>query len=337
MIRRSFLVAHELESLLMTLTDSRAELVDRYLRGLSLIKRKRGGLTWILKFVSSDTNIEQKLKVGRYPEVSLHEARNISIGIIKKCYEFDTFDLYPDKPDLNHEGSNLYKISQKHSLNGLTLNEYFTAHYLPYIKTAKRSWKTDVSVYNNHIKPILGKLILEDIKPYLVQEMLNVLKGKNLSSSSVNRALIILRYAFNLALKWKVIPDMVNPCTGVKELSLNNKKEKFISPSEFFNLKVELQKSKNAFLQLFIQLLLLTGARRGEALNAKMTHLDLGRGDWVVPLPKGGKARHIPLNESAVITVRHIIVAFPRSSRHVLLSTMNRRNRNEENSIYGRV
>ena len=30
-------------------------------------------------------------------------------------------------------------------------------------------------------------------------------------------------------------------------------------------------------------------------------------------------------------------LAFPRSSRHVLLSTMNRRNRNEENSIYGRV
>lgn len=30
-------------------------------------------------------------------------------------------------------------------------------------------------------------------------------------------------------------------------------------------------------------------------------------------------------------------VAFPRSSRHVLLSTMNRRSRNEENSIYGRV
>ena len=42
-------------------------------------------------------------------------------------------------------------------------------------------------------------------------------------------------------------------------------------------------------------------------LNAQIQHFDLGRGDWVVPLPKAGKARHIPLNDMAIQTIRAAI------------------------------
>lgn len=50
--------------------------------------------------------------------------------------------------------------------------------------------------------------------------------------------------------------------------------------------------------------MMLTGCRRGEALNAKKTDFDLERGSWLLPNPKGGKARHIPMNERAIETVR---------------------------------
>jgi integrase len=108
-------------------------------------------------------------------------------------------------------------------------------------------------------------------------------------------------------MKWQTIPLSKNPCMHMKEKIENNKKERFLKPHEISNLKVELKKSKNKFLPYIIQLMILTGCRRGEALNAKVIHFDFGRGDWVVPLPKGGKARHIPLSDIAIQTVKATI------------------------------
>ena len=189
----------------------------------------------------------------------------------------------------------------------ITLNQFHLNHYLPYIKVAKRSWTTDVSVLANHILPMLGGFAMIDLKPFMVQEMVQGLTQKGLSPSTCNRALIILRFMFNCALRWQVLPKIENPCSQVKELTLNNKKERFLNGNEIRILKLELGKSKNKFLPIIVQLLILTGCRRGEALNAQIQHFDLGRADWVVPLPKAGKARHIPLSEMAIQTVRSAI------------------------------
>ena len=80
-----------------------------------------------------------------------------------------------------------------------------------------------------------------------------------------NRALIILRFMYNCGLKWEVLPKMENPCKNVKELTLNNKKERFLNGNEISTLKLELAKSKNKFLPYIVQLLILTGCRRGES------------------------------------------------------------------------
>ena len=185
-----------------------------------------------------------------------------------------------------------------------TLSQFVIDHYIPYIKVAKRSWGTDVSVLNNHILPCLGGYVMIDIKPFLIQEMVQTLVEKGLSPSTCNRALIILRFMFNCALRWEVLPKIENPCKNIKELALNNKKERFLNGNEVTQLKSHLSKSKNKFLPYIVQLLILTGCRRGEALKAQVQHFDLGRGDWIVPLPKAGKARHIPLSTLAVQTVR---------------------------------
>ncbi len=190
----------------------------------------------------------------------------------------------------------------------ITLTQFHLDHYLPYIKVAKRSWGTDVSVLKNHILPMLGGYAMLDLKPFVIQEMVQALVKKGLSPSTCNRALIILRFMYNCGLKWEVLPKMENPCKNVKELTLNNKKERFLNGNEISTLKLELAKSKNKFLPYIVQLLILTGCRRGEALNAQIQHFDLGRGDWVVPLPKAGKARHIPLNDLAIQTIRAAIV-----------------------------
>ena len=195
----------------------------------------------------------------------------------------------------------------------LSLRRFVDEHYLPFAKVHKRSVNTDISILNNHVLPALGRCELQQLSTSQILIMIKGMKEKRLANATCNRALILTRFMFNCAIKWGVLPSALeNPCRHVKEMVENNKKERFLNSAEVQALKRELAKSRNKLLPYIIQLMILTGCRRGEALNAKLVHFDFGRGDWVVPLPKGGKARHIPLNDLAIQTVR-ATVAFKQS------------------------
>ena len=346
---KAFTTQEEIALLLLSVDlNERIELIDRGLRGLVLIKRKNGLPKWALKYQCPRTLQSRSLPIGSYPEMSIHEARQLGMEAIRLEYGTDQFELSVismaepvDSALTIPTGSGSPHLLKPAKLLGqdpppidpidpialddppgisistpakpllmghvrafTTLSQFVIDHYIPYIKVAKRSWGTDVSVLNNHILPCLGGYVMIDIKPFLIQEMVQTLVEKGLAPSTCNRALIILRFMFNCALRWEVLPKIENPCKNIKELALNNKKERFLNGNEVTQLKRHLSQSKNKFLPYIVQLLILTGCRRGEALKAQVQHFDLGRGDWIVPLPKAGKARHIPLSTLAVQTVR---------------------------------
>jgi len=174
---------------------------------------------------------------------------------------------------------------------------------LLYIQGVKRSWRTDVSILKKHLLPRFELHVMQSIRPYMVQDMVKSMAQGGLKPASCNRALILLRFMFNCASKWELIESGYNPCVHIKELQLNNKRERFLTAHEFKQLQHELSKSKNPVLALMVQLMILTGCRRGEVMRAQTRDFDLQRGDWVIPLPKGGQARHIPLSALAIETV----------------------------------
>ena len=53
-------------------------------------------------------------------------------------------------------------------------------------------------------------------------------------------------------------------------------------------------------LRYVLPMLVVTGARLGEALNAKWADFDLDQRLWRIPKAKSGQARHIPLGENAL-------------------------------------
>jgi integrase len=53
-----------------------------------------------------------------------------------------------------------------------------------------------------------------------------------------------------------------------------------------------------------VPLLLLTGCRKRELLDAKWSDLDLPRRTWRIPTTKTGKARHVPLSTAGLPEVR---------------------------------
>jgi integrase len=58
-------------------------------------------------------------------------------------------------------------------------------------------------------------------------------------------------------------------------------------------------------------MLILTGARKREVLDAKWEDFDLDRRAWRIPISKSGKARHVPLSDGAL----NILSTMPRDMK----------------------
>ncbi len=80
----------------------------------------------------------------------------------------------------------------------------------------------------------------------------------------------------------------------------NNETGRYLSTEEISRLYEAVTKSSNPLLAPIISLLILTGARKSEVLNARWEDFDLSRKRWRIPLSKSGKARHVPLSEGAI-------------------------------------
>ena len=92
-LQSSFQSSEDISMVLRLDSLERQELADRSLRGLMLIKRKLGSPKWVLKYQCPRTLQKRSMPIGGYPEVSLHEARQIGMQIIRQEYGSDQFEL----------------------------------------------------------------------------------------------------------------------------------------------------------------------------------------------------------------------------------------------------
>ena len=53
-------------------------------------------------------------------------------------------------------------------------------------------------------------------------------------------------------------------------------------------------------LQFIVPMLIMTGARKREVLDAKWSDFDVQKRSWRIPISKSGKARHVPLSEGVI-------------------------------------
>ena len=114
-----------------------------------------------------------------------------------------------------------------------------------------------------------------------------------------NRIRSLLHTMFNLAIQWELLS--INPVTSIQKYR-EEKRSRWLNDEEVRNLWVVLDSYKNQNIANIFRLLLLTGARRGEALKATWSEFDLKKGIWTKPShnTKQAKMEHIPLSSQAV-------------------------------------
>lgn len=179
--------------------------------------------------------------------------------------------------------------------------------YLEYVETYKRAPEIDERYLRLHLLPKFGKRRINQLDQTEIMEWLSeMVRRKEYAQSTVNRWQVILGHMLRMAKVWGMPGAEVNPLEGVKQKDPNNKVERFLTPDETQRLKAAVESSPNPLLAPIVALLLLTGSRKRELLDARWEDFRLDQRLWRIPTSKTGKPRHVPLSDDAVAVLKSL-------------------------------
>lgn len=185
----------------------------------------------------------------------------------------------------------------------ISLEEFLVKKYLPYVRSYKRSWLSDESMIRVHIAPAIGKLVMARISALDISGFIETLKHKQLAPGTINRALVLLRYAYKLAHRWSVPGVSLDSFNGVRHLKNDNRIERYLTTEQSIRLLASVRDSHNVLLPMIVAFLIYTGGRKREVLDAKWRDIDWVQRSWKISKNKSNKIRHIPLSLGALDTL----------------------------------
>lgn len=253
---------------------------DLGLHGFMLEVRRSGGKTYYQRY-SDERGREHQYKIGPTDVLSLAQARRKARQVCAEAL------LGADPREKRREMRAVPRLSN-----------FVRERYLPFVRTYKISWQTDETVLRIHILPKLGSLALDEIKTDAISDLTNRMREDGYAPGTMNRVIVILRYLFNLARKWKVPGVSENPASGISA-GPDVQRNRFLTEDELRRLEASIEADENRVAARAILLLLLTGARRNEISHAKWEQIDWKNSVLMVPRAKSGKPRTIVLNSSA--------------------------------------
>lgn len=265
------------------LGKKKLEYFDTSLKGFGLEIRQSGGKTYFTRFRNQRGNPRQ-FKLGDANVLTLSQARMQATKVLAKV-------AMGEDPSEN----------KKLSIQIPTFAEFISERYLPYVESYKRSANSDDSYLRNQILPVLGKKYLDEITKKDIIDFHHGLKAKGYKPGTCNRSLVLVRYAFNLAIRWEIPGVTKNPTKDVPLFEdLAGKRDRFLTQEETHRLFEAVKASENPMLQFIVPMLILTGARKREVLDAKWEDFDMERRQWRIPVTKLGRPRYVPISSGVL-------------------------------------
>lgn len=178
-------------------------------------------------------------------------------------------------------------------------------------KGKKKSWQKDQSHIDRHILPAWGNLRPSDV----VRADVAALHGRIGKSApyEANRCLALVSVIFKLAKIWGDVPaDHVNPAQDIPHFK-ERSRDRFVSVQELPKLVDAIDAEESLHIRSYFHLLLLTGMRKSELLEARWDNVDFDRQELRLPDPKQGKVHYVPLTPPAIA----ILQALPRAGQDI--------------------
>lgn len=272
-----------IEALICPPEKKHHEVFDEILKGFYVDVLPSGRMTYRIRYWQNSKKCLQS--IGNARTMQVQDARNLAIAAMQE----------------NTQKKALTKLNS--GLSGVTLNSFLVEQYLPYVQSYKRSWKSDVSMIKTHIAPNLGQFVMCKVSAFEITNFIQTMKHKNLAPGTINRSLVLLRYAYKLAQRWQEPGVNLNAWLSIKQLKLDNRMERYLTPEQSANLLHSVKDSLNPQLVFIVAFLIYTGARKREVLEVKWSDINLDQSSWKISKNKSNKVRHVPLSEGALETL----------------------------------
>lgn len=287
----------------------RLEVWDDRVPGFGIRVSKSGTKTFMLTY--RHRRRSRRLTLGRYPTVTLGNARDMAIDALRQVAAGRDPILEADKAD---DAS--YQFDA-------VVTAYVEKHCKVHNKpgTAKESERS----LRKHFASAWGKRDVRDITPAHINEVLDKLIADG-TPSEANHALGVVKTLFG----WCVDRDMISlsPCHKIRKPAKHNSRSRVLSDAELVKVWRAFDAEGYPFGYMG-KLLVLTAQRRGEVTEMRWNQIDFERKTWTIPaeLAKNGRIHVLPLSEAALA----ILKTAPRLSDERVFPARN----NDTNAISG--
>jgi len=162
------------------------------------------------------------------------------------------------------------QLKKRHKVEITTLNDIAKIYFDDKANENKSNVKQSQK-YEIHIKPVLGDTGIDSIKKPDIRKLQDDLKASK-APKTVNGIIQLLTAIFNHQIK-DYDAQIVNPCTGIKRLKVNDARERYLTQSEVKQLLDAVK--DNQQLELFTKLALTTGARLDAIMHMQKKDFNL--------------------------------------------------------------
>jgi len=260
---------------------------DGEIPGHGLKVTPTGRKMFILKYRNASGK-QRKPTLGSFGKITLDEARRIA-----RRYHADLA-----------QGIDPLDERQKKK-QSLTLNEFVEGYFQQATKK-QSTLKIETNNYDNYIRKTLGKNMLDKLSRSHIQVWFSKLSK---TPSAANRTISMLSAIFNEAERQELRSEHSNPCRLVKRYP-NKMRDRKLSDDELDRfttalMKADQEKLLHPSIVPVIKYLMLTGARKSEALGLKWEWVDFENGFVDLPDSKTGE-RRVPLSPDAINLLKSV-------------------------------
>ena len=289
--------------------------------GLCLDVSPAGGKLWRWRYYFNQK--EQMLSLGKWPAVSLAEARRLrdEARELVKAGKHPTRERKAQKLRRAHEGENSF--------------EKIARRWLEIKKTGLRPkyHKQCLTCMEQHVFPVIGALPITEITiPDVVRVIEKISKRGTIETAKKMKQLIsqTFRYASQRGL------CQHNPAADLRDILPSVEENHYASlpPAELPALLKAIDARDNDMSKAAMQLLALTFVRTGELIGAKWEEIDWNREEWHIPKERMKMKRPhvVPLSRQALVILKdlhektgdkpHIFHSFASKSKHISNGTV---------------
>jgi integrase len=237
-----------------------------------------------------------KVSIGREGRITAEQARKKARELVAEV------ELGGDPAERRKSERQARRAKREPERSVADLWRLYCERHLP--GKRQSSQDADCSLWRLHLEPAVGRLRVAALTREQIEALHREVTHEH-GPYAANRCLALFSTLLALAERAGWCP--ANVARGVRR-NPEHHRERFLTPEEIRRLLACLE-AKGDLASKAVEFLLLTGARRGEALGATWAQLDLAAGVWVKPrhATKSGKLYRVPLSAEAVAVLADLL------------------------------